>query len=290
MHNFYIVGTVRDVEGVVVSELENIQEIFSQFGNVKVFLVESDSSDETVRVLTKLHEVNPNVTFESLGNLENRMPNRYQRIAFCREHYLAKILETTDEIDFVVVADLDGMNFALTEEVVGKSLSRSSEWDAVFANQLGRYYDVGALRHDYWSPNDCFSVFNWARNITSEESARTLAIQSRMIKVEQSAGLIPVKSAYGGLAIYKREAFIAGSYMGQDDKNNHQLDFVNFNLRLSARGFRLFIDSQLINCALNSHNAGESLVFRTLRRLTRKLPSSTLKRKVKFVILKLLSR
>lgn len=290
MHNFYIVGTVRDVSGTVISEIETLETTFRTFGTVKFYLVESDSTDDTVKILTKLQTSKPNFSFVSLGKLEDDMPNRYQRIAFCRENYLRKVREEVEGVDFVVVADLDGMNFALKAESVANSLSMAADWDAVFANQRGRYYDIGALRHEYWSPNDCFAVMNWAKKVTSHDSARALSIQSRMIKIDESASLIPVQSAYGGLAIYKREAFILGSYIGLDQNNDHQLDFVAFNLNLHARGLRLFVDPQLINCVLNSHNAGESFMFRQLRKFSRKIPSSTLKRKIKLLVLKILSK
>ena len=154
-----------------------------------------------------------------------------------------------------MVVDLDGMNASLTKDSVRKTLEKSEVWDAVFANQRGRYFDIGALRHEYWSPNDCFRAMGWASTITTEKRARLLAIQSRMIKLEETAGLIPVDSAYGGLGIYKLNAFIRGSYVGFDQFGEPQLDFVTFNLRLSKMGYRLFIDSQLINSVFNSHNA-----------------------------------
>jgi hypothetical protein len=285
-----IVGTVRDVANIISQEIAIVERAFEKFGSLNIFLVESDSRDKTLKTLQKLKETKRNFEFVSLGNLQSELPIRYERIAYCREQYLNYVRENSDNIDYVVVVDLDGMNLSLSEDSVGNAFSQSDNWDAIFANQRGRYYDIGALRHRYWSPNDCFSVMHWASSITTNESARLLAIQSRMIKIDESAGLIPVESAFGGLAIYRVTVFIQSSYIGLDENSNPQLDHVAFNLRLSKRGFRLFIDSQLINCVLNSHNASESAIYDRLKNISRNLPSSPIKRRIKGVILKLLSK
>lgn len=285
-----IVGTVRDVANIISQEIAIVERAFQKFGLLNIFLVESDSRDKTLKTLQELKETKLNFEYVSLGNLQSELPNRYERIAYCREQYLNYVREKSDNIDYVVVVDLDGMNLSLSEDSVGNAFSQSDNWDAIFANQRGRYYDIGALRHRYWSPNDCFSVMHWASSITTNESARLLAIQSRMIKIDESAGLIPVESAFGGLAIYRVTVFIQSSYIGLDENSNPQLDHVAFNLRLSKRGFRLFIDSQLINCVLNSHNASESAIYDRLKNISRNLPSSPIKRRIKGVILKLLSK
>jgi len=285
-----IVGTVRDVAEMISPELEVVERAFEKFGFLSIFLVESDSKDKTLKTLQKLKETKLNFEYVSLGNLQTEIPNRYERIAFCREQYLNYVREKREDIDYVVVVDLDGMNLNLSEDSVGNAFSQSENWDAVFANQRGRYYDIGALRHRYWSPNDCFSVMHWASSITTNESARLLAIQSRMIKIDEVAELIPVESAYGGLAIYRADAFVQSSYIGLDENLNPQLDFVAFNLKLSEKGFRLFIDPRLINCVFNSHNASESAIYDRLKNLARNLPSSQLKRQIKWAILKLLSK
>jgi hypothetical protein len=275
---------------VITSEFEKVEKVFKRFGQVKTFLVESDSTDKTLVELKKIQEQNNNFKFVSLNKLDTTIPNRYQRIAHCREEYLKYVKKYCQDTDYIVVVDLDGMNSNLSEKSVRQTFQKSELWDAVFANQLGRYYDIGALRHSLWSPNDCFKVMHWANSITSNETARLLAIQSRMIKINESAGLIPVDSAYGGLAIYRTETFVKGSYVGVDEFGDPQLDFVTFNLKLTGMGYRLVIDSQLINCVYNSHNASEVPIYDKLKSLSRFLPSKPFKRVIKTLILRLISK
>ena len=291
-HNFkfQVVGTIRDVAHVFERELLTVKNIFNNFGSVKMFLVESDSLDSSVEILENLQETLDDFSFISLGELEGKISNRLSRIAYCREVYLNYVREHCQDMDFIVVVDLDGMNSSLSTESVGKTLELVEHWDAVFANQGERYYDIGALRHKYWSPNDCFKVMEWANLITDRKSSRLLAIQSRMMRISPSAGLIPVDSAYGGLAIYKTRAFVRSTYIGNDEYDQPQLDFVTFNLKLREMGFRLFIDSQLINNNFNSHNAGSNIIYRFLKLAARRWESNSFKRKIKQIIISLISR
>ena len=286
MSKIQIVGTVRNVEHIILKEFMHVEKIFKNFGQVNTFLVESDSKDKTVKILSELSNQNSNFYFKSLGELDQLIPNRYSRIAYCREVYLNYVKNLQSQVDLVVVVDLDGMNHNLTVEAVEVVLKNQNHWDAVFANQIGRYYDIGALRHPIWSPSDCFSDYNWALKITNEKYARNFGIASKMFEIKLDAGMIPVESAYGGLAIYKAEVFKLSSYIGEDLYGNPILDFVFFNLNLSKKGYKLVIDSRLINCKYNSHNAGSRLLFRILRIASKNIPTSYLKSSVKSFIIR----
>ena len=75
---FQIVGTIRDVSHSIESELEKVETIFKEFGEVKTFLVESDSTDDTVQILEKIGKRNSEFSFVSLGKVQHKYPNRYE--------------------------------------------------------------------------------------------------------------------------------------------------------------------------------------------------------------------
>ncbi len=290
MLKIQIVGVVRDVEHVIKKEFNYVEKIFKNFGEVNTFLVESDSIDQTVDCLSELSRSNAHFSFKSLGVLENEIPNRYGRIAYCREVYLEHVKNLQTKLDYVVVVDLDGMNHNLTVDAVKSTLENQDRWDAVFANQAGRYYDIGALRHSIWSPIDCFTAYDWALSVADAQSAKLFGVQSKMLKIRKNAGMIAVDSAYGGLGIYKADVFKLSSYIGTDLYQNPMLDFVCFNLFLSKNNYKLMIDSQLINCKYNSHNAGSTFIFKALRNLSKSLPSTTTKSLIKRIVINLLSK
>ena len=157
-----IVGLTRYCEDVIEREVLKINSAFSEAKSINWLVIESDSDDGT---LTKLKNLSKNDNFEfiTLGKLQNQYPMRVERISKCRNVYLEKLRTDTkyNDIDYVVVADLDGVNSELTATAVKSCWQLTEEWDACFANQSRAYYDIWALRHKVWSPNDCWQTYNF---------------------------------------------------------------------------------------------------------------------------------
>ena len=151
--SFLLVGTVCNVEKKLISDLSTLERAIGQLGNLEIFLVESDSTDATVATLQNLSTRKSGFDFKSFGNLKPRFPKRTERIRFCRNAYVDYIQTHLKQRkwDYVIVADLDGMNSAITKKRIKNSLKRENEWDVCFANQTLGYYDLYALRADNWS-------------------------------------------------------------------------------------------------------------------------------------------
>ena len=114
-----------------------------------------------------------------------RYPLRTQRIAFCRNYYLKLIEESTEynDVDYVVIADLDGVNYHLLPSSVATCWTRSN-WDVCTANQYGPYYDIYALRHSLWSPNDCAEEAKMLQILEVKRfTYKYVAILSRIIRI-----------------------------------------------------------------------------------------------------------
>ena len=151
----------------------------------------------------------------------------------------------------------------------------------VSANQSGRYYDVWALRHPLWSPNDCWEELEFRRRyIKFPELALAYSIRSRMIKIPKNSKWIEVDSAFGGLAIYKSELFsLDGKYSGLTSEGRKTCEHVEFHKSLTESGKRIFINPRLINARITDHSRRMSLTFSTLRILN--YPIKLLQRKSK---------
>jgi len=67
--------------------------------------------------------------------------------------------------------------------------------------------------------------------------------------LDPRAGLIEVDSAFGGLAISRRDAFLSGRYAGTDQKGIDVADHVPFHEGLRQKGYKIYINCALINCA-----------------------------------------
>jgi hypothetical protein len=202
-----------------------------------------------------------------LGTLSGTIPHRTARIAHCRNVYLDELNANPlySEIDYVVVADLDGANSLVTEEGFA-SCWRRSDWDVCTANQRGPYYDIWALRHCLWCPNDWEHEYKFlmTHNVRSE-AARWAACYSRMITIDPMEEWIEVDSAFGGLAIYRRQVLCGVRYVGLDESGGEVCEHVTLHNQLRLNGCRIFINPQLINTALTEHSRGMRLVPRLRR-------------------------
>ena len=251
-----IVGLVRNCQDTIEREVQIINSAFSEAKTVNWLVIESDSDDKTLATLEKLSE-NVKFAFITLGKLRKQYPKRTERIAKCRNHYLQelRVNKKYNDIDYVVVADLDGVNSELTKTAVKSCWKFAKEWDACFANQSKVYYDIWALRHKSWCPNDCWQTHKFLLNHgASKHKALHAAVYSRMININSNEDPIEVDSAFGGLGIYKKHAILTSSYIGLDDNEEEICEHVNLHTNMRNKGLRLYIIPSLINCGWIEHS------------------------------------
>jgi hypothetical protein len=253
--SFLIVGLARNC----VQTLErDIRSLFSAFNFAKkiIFLIiESDSSDGTPKLLRKLSIENQNFYFISLGNLRDRYPKRTDRIAHCRNYYMRLIKEGSQyrDVHYIVVADMNGVNSKLDTAAI-KSCWNREDWDVCTANQLGPYYDIWALRHEFLSPNDCWEQARFMRSLgLSRFKAVLSAVYSRMVRVPPTSKWIEVESAFGGLAIYRQESIQFVNYVGLTDFGEEICEHVSAHKQIRLSGGRIFINPALINAGVVGH-------------------------------------
>ena len=251
-----VVGLTRNCENKIEQEVKKINDAFETAKSVMWFVVESDSDDGTLNILNKL-AINNKFDFVSLGMIRNKYPKRTERIAKCRNRYLEELKKNPKycNIDYVVVADLDGANSELTQVSVNSCWQIAENWDACFANQSKVYYDIWALRHMLWSPNDCWQSYSFLTNHGMRKSdALYASVYSRMIKIKNDAIPIEVDSAFGGLGIYKKSVLLLSEYIGLNSKGEELCEHVTFHSNIRSKGYRLFIVPSLINCGWNEHS------------------------------------
>ncbi len=250
-----IVGLVKDAASTISAEVLKIDKAFKEFKNVQWLLIESDSKDPTTAELNRISLDFQNFDFITLGNLSESLPKRTERLAYCRNRYLKEIRENPrySEVDYVAVMDLDGINGLLTAAAV-KSCWDRDDWDVCTANQLGPYYDIWALRHQAWSPNDCWDQCRFLEYFgVPHEQAKLAAVYAKQIVIPPACGWIEVDSAFGGLAIYKRSALNEGQYFGVGDAGEEVCDHPFLHKTIRSNGGRIFINPQLINTDFTEH-------------------------------------
>ena len=188
--------------------------------------------------------------------MRNRIPDRTKRIAYCRNKYMEEFDNDPEyqNSDYTIIADFDGVNTCITDKSINSCWVRE-DWDVATANQWGPYYDIFALRHPLWSPNNCWAsqVFLGNAGMTEADS-KFVAVYSRMMNIPEANEWIEVDSAFGALAIYKTSAIKGLRYVGSDAQGQEVCEHVNFHKLIKDRGGRIFINPQLINAELTDHS------------------------------------
>lgn len=273
-----VVGTVRNASRNAISDILRVVNSLDSILPTFAFVVESDSEDETVDLLQSLSKRDRRIRYVSLGNVAPSIPDRIARLRHCRNVYVQEIRENPNyqDCDLVIVADLDGINTKISTKYMENALNTVINWDALAANQRARYYDILALRHPLWSPNNWLSESEWFKPFLGEKGARRHSMADRMIRIPSNLAPIEVDSAFGGLCIYQRWVFEKCDYSedvpGAIDENEH----VTLNRKARDFGAKIYIHPGLINAKWTAHSLSGPPLMRLLKSISRNYPFTLL--------------
>ena len=265
--NVLIVGLARNSGKAIAQDIERLERACRIFQRTQIFVVESDSSDDTPARLGHIAQRNPAFRFVSLGALRAKHPLRTDRIAQCRNRYLDELTAhpAYADVDYVVVADLDGINNLIDEQALASCWQTPVAWDMCAANRRNYYYDIWALRHPDWCPHDCWERFQRLRPQIGNENAYQMAILGPMVRIPATLPPIPVDSAFGGLAIYRKSALLSSRYVGLTASGEEICEHITLHKRMREAGHQLYINPAMVAGDKDEH-VREKYVWRKWRR------------------------
>jgi|HubBroStandDraft_1064217.scaffolds.fasta_scaffold00119_32 hypothetical protein len=260
-----IVGCARDCAPHLDAVLANIERESRCFSETAFLFLENDSRDATLARLREFGTGRRHFHIEVLAGLHASHPLRTDRLAAARNRYLDIIRGCAlRDFDYLIVYDMDEINASPrpADNFISavRFLESSPDRAAVFANQVGYYYDVFALRHAALCPNDPWEeMFDYvARHGVSDQIAFEETYAKRMYAFDPLSDPIEVDSAFGGLGIYRMRFALQSSYHGVRRKQTvigdrtRQLiwqvcEHVHFHERIRRLDGRLFITPWLVN-------------------------------------------
>lgn len=255
----FICGVVRNASAHLTQTLDRIKGLEAICENSFALIVTNDNMDKTDEVLRAWRSSSANHQVLWLDGLQRAFPERLDRIAAARNFCLQQLQSRPEALfPFTLVMDLDGPNKYLSADTVLQSLSSAGfQWDGIFANQRQAYYDIYALRHDQWCPGDCWEEVRRATTFPGRSRKARLAaekfVYSRQFRIRPDHPPIAVKSAFGGLAVYRTEAIKGLWYAARDKDSRLTCEHVLFNEVLLEKGGKLFIAPSLLNDAPIEH-------------------------------------
>jgi Cryptococcal mannosyltransferase 1/Glycosyl transferase family 2 len=252
-----IVGCARDCEAFLPAVLQNVSTIANLYSRAAFVFVENDSADNTREILRKWLSRHACSFLVCLNELHVQEPRRTARLAIARNAYMEWLhSQHLEQFDHLVVIDFDNANTnIISEESLAAAirfLDSSTQNAAVFANQLP-YYDIWALRHDVWCPEDCWAQIRKRPAYLPRHRAIERYLTSRQLNIDPNSPPVPVRSAFGGLGIYKLGFVRAARYVGLLSDGSQVCEHVAFNEAAVRAGGVLYIFPELLNKAPPDH-------------------------------------
>lgn len=209
---------LKNIEPYVSSIYENINFLKTIMKGVFFVLIDNNSTDKTAQLCKSI----PNsILLQAAGQEEYAVRNMYLKFVHDNKSVFTYMMVIDAEICLRSPLRIESFNFLEKDTVL--------QWDVIFANQSYKYYDI------YNLITDQFDITQIDRTILQEVVSR----QQKHIPMD--SGFIPVKSAFGGFAIYKTHILVTNNKYTTDGH-------VSFNLKLREvnPSVRMFIDSSFI--------------------------------------------
>ena len=241
-YNVIFGGTVRDSEKYIKENLDNIEKCGKLFNSFKVVIYENDSKDNTRKLLNDNKKDNYIYLFED--NITE--PLRTVRLANGRNKVLNKIRELNkdNKYQYMIIVDLDDRTVSGNFINTIYTNFLYDDWDVLTGNQSDQYYDLWALRMINFLDYDCIKA------MYSDMSKQLPGYQTHIIdkmKHYEPGQLLDVKSAFGGIAIYKLNSIPdTCKYIGNNDDGSEISEHVPFNQCLKDNNKKIYINTSFL--------------------------------------------
>jgi hypothetical protein len=219
-HPIIICTLARNIESEnPAKSMDRIETIGACYSDYKVFVFENDSDDDSRSLLRAWARRNPRVEllecpatrdckFKDAGGYElelrNKQHQRMRQMAKYRNFYLRAVEEAPPQFKHVMVLDFDCKGY-VDLDGMRNVMAREAEWDGVACNGLMGLppFYLSMFAYDtiaFVSKEEPVDV-QLKRNLMDRHWAHRKFHWHR-----EKHGLIPVRSAFNGLALYQRSA------------------------------------------------------------------------------------
>lgn len=230
------IGLARSIADVLPFSILRIKLIASAFADWHVVIVENDSTDNTRALLQAWELADPDRVRASCWDFGHEHLHGFESLRverYAQYRNTGRILaqQLAPDADYVIVLDLDAWG-GYSQSGVCNSLAWLNRiptagcMASVSLFEIRDQFDVVHLCHyDQWA-------FRWESWTT-----RIREWFTRWIPPIGSPPML-VRSAFGGLAVYKATPFFAGEYQGGPD-----IEHVGLHRSLKALGYDVYLNS-----------------------------------------------
>lgn len=245
-----VVSIARNAMPFLENTLQIVDDLASRFRSAVYYVYENDSTDGTAQALDRFAVERPWVTVQhdTLGTPDDRgwQPERTGRLAVCRNRCRDWVEGNANDTDWVIVLDADPHGGFSVPGVMN-----SIGWLADFLSAAGGRFEAGAMAS--------FSLYV-RKEGEGMAAAQYDAYAARMNHWEDRkecpggtawfhswfppVGSPPVlmNSAFGGLCVYTRRAFLSSRYGGVGVDGKPDCEHVVFHHGMKRAGYQLYLN------------------------------------------------
>lgn len=247
---------VRDCRKPFERNLKFINRLRACFAESYLIIIENDSIDGTKELVKSLEGDDQNVFVDSFDTGSITLPkkvasgvnpsfsrHRVQKMADYRNRYLKLLNEKIgiDNVDWVLMLDPDVHEISL--DGIKHSFGTEDKWDIVHANGRMKY---GFFTDAYY---DAYAFAEWGDETVLTEKKIVLN-RAKLKSVSIGMPLLPVRSGFNALAIYRSKALKGTMYTceSNDDERVEVLcEHISFHDAIRRTGYtRQFLNPNMI--------------------------------------------
>ena len=236
-----IVAISRNAMPHLKNTLRLVDELAGKFKSAAFYVFENDSEDGTPAVLDEFAATRRWATVEhdTLGGEDARgfEPERTVRLAKCRAKCQEWVRQHAADAGYVMVLDTDPHGGFSVDGVLN-----SLGWFCELAGRTGLGLQPAAMassslfiRSEEKKSIGVAQYDAWAARMNTYEDRRDHN-WFHLFTPPPGTPPIPMYSAFGGLCLYRREAFLAGRYAGGD------CEHVAFHRTMRQAGYQLYLN------------------------------------------------
>lgn len=252
--NLSIVGIARNVEKYLENNIKNLLTLRESFNQVKFFIYENDSVDDTVKILEKYKNNGFEFQSEKLNNKEpvlegKHAKNRFIKMSQARNKYVSWIRKNPTHpecgLDYILVLDWDikhiDLNGIYSCFTYIDSLQGGTKWDVMTANGI----DDVLFKFPFWSEHHYYDPLAFEDIKGYRVKGHSCYPTEKYTKRPDYNPYIPEKvrinSGFSGVAIYKRELFSDNDYSPTSFIDCEHIVFHN-----KLKDKRIFLNTELL--------------------------------------------
>jgi hypothetical protein len=237
-----IVMIARNARPYIVGTMQRLAEARDGFRSSSIYVFENDSTDGTAEYLDHMAVLpGVHVEHETLGGADMRGfgDERTNRLAYCRNKCLEWVRNNAANTAWTIVLDADP-NGGFSVDGIFNSINWLGELSCRHETlKPGGMASFSALKHEHGrGPAKILQYDAWAARLNDWRDRREEVGFEWFHFLLPPVGSppIPMYSAFGGLAVYRTEAFLSGGYSGGD------CEHVLHHRRMRDNGYQMYLN------------------------------------------------